>query len=239
MYYKFLAGDKSPVSTVLGSLGFKDNSFTYKINEINICTDFNESELHGNGFYFADEKNILNFLGYGTTLYEVEIPPDATIIEINDVCKEYKSNKIILKNPIEITNDLVKKMLADGATISPDKFLGVLTDLDKLGLDDIYDTIFNLIDENDAQMAYNIIQRLDFTKNHYNAYINKYENTTNPEVISIIHNSYNYNKYYANVENIADKILLGKIQKNTGRKIHEILDEFEKQCEIHNSEIEK
>lgn len=230
MFYKFLEGDKSPVSTMLGNLGFKDNSFRYKINDVNICHDFKETELHGNGFYFADEKNILNFLGYGTTLYEVEIPEDGKIIEINDVCKEYKTDKIILKNPIQITNEIVKKLLEEGATISDDKILGVLTDLDRLGLNDIYDTIFDLIDENDAEMAYRV-QQCSFVKNHYAAYIDKYEKTTNPEVVSTIHNCYQYNKIYNRTDDQIDRILLGKIQKNFGMKISDIITQLEKQYE--------
>ena len=42
---------------------------------------------------------------------------DFKIVEINDVCKEYKTDKMILKNPVQITNEIVKKLIAEGATM--------------------------------------------------------------------------------------------------------------------------
>lgn len=229
MFFKILDNDKAPVTTVWGGTGY-----TYKINEVNICKNFDTTTQHGNGFYFADEKNILNFLGYGNTLYEVELPPSAKIIEINDECKEYKTDKIIVKNPTKITPELVKIFLENGATISEQKLLGVIKDLCRTRQEEILEIIFDFVNENDAKMAYQILN-LD-TNMFYNCIIDKYSKTTNPEVISIIHNNYHYNKIYKHTEGYLEKIILSKIQKNIGKPIKDILKEYEEKL---NDNIER
>lgn len=220
MFFKILDNDKSPVSIVWGGTGY-----TYKIGEVNTCKNFDTTTTHGNGLYFADEKNILNFLGYGKTLYEVELPPDAKVIEINDACKEYKADKIIVKNPTEITPELVKIFLENGSTISDEKLLGIIKDLARTKQEKILEVIFDLVDENNAKLAYEILN-LD-TNLFYNCIIDKYTKTTNPEVISIIHNNYHYNKIYKRTESYLEKIILSKIQKNIGKSIKDILKEYE------------
>lgn len=66
-------------------------------------------DKHG-GFNFTNEECSLRWMSRGDTLYEVEIPSDAEIVEV----KNYKTpggifiaNKIILKNPIPISDDLL------------------------------------------------------------------------------------------------------------------------------------
>ena len=62
------------------------------------------------GFNFTNEKCALRWMARGDTLYEVEIPSDGEIYEIeNDKTPGgiIIANKIILKNPISISSELL------------------------------------------------------------------------------------------------------------------------------------
>ena len=230
MYYKFLEGTKAPISTVFNDVGLLDTSFSYNINEVNICEDFNKDILHGNGFYFTDEVNILNFLGYGQMLYEVELPDDAIIIEINDICKEFKTDKIILKNPCQITNNIVKDFLSNGSIVVDDKIVDVLYELNRKNEKDIFSTIFNLIDENNADIASKIFY-MDFLDNHFDEFVNKYSKTTNPYIINEIYNQHQYKKQYEHNSFSAEKYILNNISKNLNKPIKLIIENIRNNIE--------
>ena len=62
--------------------GIKSNvgGFEYKINEVNICNNWNPratSSRNFGGFNYASEKCIIRWLHKGDTIYDVEIPTDA------------------------------------------------------------------------------------------------------------------------------------------------------------------
>ena len=62
------------------------------------------------GFNFTNEECALRWMSRGDTLYEVEIPSDGEILEVkNDKTPGgiIVANKIILKNPIPISNELL------------------------------------------------------------------------------------------------------------------------------------
>lgn len=87
--------------------------FEYKINEINETDNWNPAASNPKdfgGFNFSTENKILRWLLRGNTLYDVEIPEDAEIIECenkNAPHGVFRSNKIILTNPRILTDDLV------------------------------------------------------------------------------------------------------------------------------------
>ncbi len=69
-------------------------------------TDWNNS----GGFNFTNEECALRWMSRGDTLYEVEIPSDGEMIDVkNDKTPGgiIAANKIILKNPIPITEELL------------------------------------------------------------------------------------------------------------------------------------
>ncbi|MBR2827834.1 MAG: hypothetical protein IKE70_01200, partial [Bacilli bacterium] len=62
------------------------------------------------GFHFTNKECALRWMSRGDTLYEVEIPSDAEVIEVkNDKTPGgiIVANKIILKNPIPISQELL------------------------------------------------------------------------------------------------------------------------------------
>jgi hypothetical protein len=224
MYYKILNGTKSPVSLVLEKIGLHNNAYEYKIDEINYCNDYNNTDKHNNGFYFTDEKNILNFLGYGDTLYEVTIPKNTKLMEINDTCLEYKSDKIILNNPKKINNEIIIEFLKKGSILHKDKLIGVLNDLYKNKQIDMFETIFNLIDQNDVNFAYKINDL--YMRISFEGYIEKYSNTTNLEVMKVIYDYYKFNKIYNNTIHIANKLILLNIAKKQNKETKILLNEI-------------
>ena len=89
------------------------NGFEYKIGEVNVTDKWDpnaESQEEMGGFNFSTEDKVLRWLLRGDTLYDVEIPVDAEVILIDHKnCPHgvFRSNKIIIKNPRPITEDLV------------------------------------------------------------------------------------------------------------------------------------
>ena len=66
-------------------------------------------DKHG-GFNFTNEECALRWMSRGDTLYEVEIPSDGELVEVPNQKTPggiYIANKIILKNPIPISNELL------------------------------------------------------------------------------------------------------------------------------------
>ena len=92
--------------------GLKSNAggFEYKLDEINITTKWNPSSLipeEMGGYNFSTEDKILRWLHRGDTIYDVIIPKDAEVIQVDKEKGIYRSNKIIVTNPRKITDDMV------------------------------------------------------------------------------------------------------------------------------------
>ena len=89
------------------------NGFEYKIGKINIANKWNPNEKDPKemgGFNFSTEDKILRWLHRGNTIYDVEIPQDAEIIEVDSPnCPHgvFRTNKIIVNNPRKLTKDLI------------------------------------------------------------------------------------------------------------------------------------
>ncbi len=90
----------------------KGINFEYKINELNIADTWNPNASDPKdfgGFNFSTEDKILRWLVRGDTIYDVEIPEDAEIIDCPSESAPhgvFRSNKIILTNPRPMTDEL-------------------------------------------------------------------------------------------------------------------------------------
>lgn len=90
--------------------------FEYKIGEVNETNHWNPNATDPKdfgGFNFSTEDKILRWLLRGDTLYDVEIPIDAEVVECeskNTPHGVFRSNKIILKNPRALTDELVMNL---------------------------------------------------------------------------------------------------------------------------------
>lgn len=98
-----------------GKYGTKSHAggFEYKINEVNETDNWNPKANNPEdfgGFNFSTEDKILRWLLRGDTIYDVEIPKDAEVVECenkNTPHGVFRSNKIILKNPRKLNDNLV------------------------------------------------------------------------------------------------------------------------------------
>lgn len=91
--------------------GLKSNArgFEYKLNEINVFDSWNPEAHSGKefgGFNFTTESCILRWLHRGSTIYDVEIPKDAETVKIEGATILFRTNKIIVKNPRKVNDDL-------------------------------------------------------------------------------------------------------------------------------------
>lgn len=92
--------------------GLKSNAggFVYKLDEVNVAQKWNPKNLDPEemgGFNFWTEDKILRWLHRGDTIYDVIIPEDAEVINVDDEKGVYRANKIIVKNPRKLTDELV------------------------------------------------------------------------------------------------------------------------------------
>ena len=92
---------------------FKDKH-NYEEGKVITCDTWNPDSKDWDkrgGFNFTNEECALRWMSRGDTLYEVEVPDDGEIIEVkNDKTPGgiIVSNKIILKNPIPISEELLR-----------------------------------------------------------------------------------------------------------------------------------
>ena len=94
------------------NIGHRDNQ-KFEIGKVITCDtwDPNNSDWDKRGgFNFTNEECALRWMSRGDTLYEVEVPSDGEILEVkNDKTPGgiIVANKIILKNPISISEELL------------------------------------------------------------------------------------------------------------------------------------
>lgn len=89
--------------------GNKGANFEYKIGEVNVATIWNPKAEKGRdfgGFNYANEDSILRWLHRGDTIYDVEIPEDAENIKVEVATTVYRTNKILLKNPRKVSDEM-------------------------------------------------------------------------------------------------------------------------------------
>lgn len=104
-YLKVMYGTKSGAS-----------DFEYKIDEINIANVWNPNETEPQkmgGFNFSTETKILRWLVRGDTIYDVEIPEDAEVIDCPSPSAPhgvFRSNKIIISNPRPVDDDMAMEL---------------------------------------------------------------------------------------------------------------------------------
>ena len=90
----------------------KGVDFEYKIGEVNIANNWNPNTYDPKemgGFNFSTEDKILRWLIRGDTIYNVEVPIDAEIIDCPSESAPhgvFRSNKIIITNPRKVTDDM-------------------------------------------------------------------------------------------------------------------------------------
>ena len=102
-YVKVLFGNKSNAN---------GNGYEYKIGEVNVANTWNPKALDSKemgGFNFSTEDKILRWLIRGDTIYDVEIPEGAEVIDVPHEATPhgvFRTNKIILLNPQKITDEM-------------------------------------------------------------------------------------------------------------------------------------
>ena len=94
--------------------GTKSNAadFEFKINEVNTSKIWNPNTYDPKemgGFNFSTEEKILRWIHRGDTVYDVEIPPSAEVIDCPSInCPHgiFRTNKIIITNPKKLTEEM-------------------------------------------------------------------------------------------------------------------------------------
>ena len=92
--------------------GQKSNAggFEYQLDKIKISNNWNPNENEPDkigGFNFGSEDKILRWLHRGDTIYDVIIPEDAETVLCDEEKGVWRTNKIIVKNPQIITDEMV------------------------------------------------------------------------------------------------------------------------------------
>lgn len=97
------------VKVMFGQTSGAKSDLEYKIGEVNTSNKWNpsaENPKEMGGFNYAAEECILRWLHRGDTLYDVEVPADAKSVKIEGATTIYRANKIVIKNPRKVDDDL-------------------------------------------------------------------------------------------------------------------------------------
>ena len=93
-----------------------DGKDEFKIGEVNTCNKWNKEasswEERG-GFNFSNLENILRWVSRGDTLYDVTIPKDAEVINVQNYKTPngiFVANKIIIDNPRKVCDELTLEL---------------------------------------------------------------------------------------------------------------------------------
>jgi len=100
---------KKYVKVMFGTTSGADKKLEDKINEVNIANNWNPNAEKGRdfgGFNYTTEDCILRWLHRGNIIYDVEIPEDAENVRLEGATVIYRTNKIILKNPRQIDDEI-------------------------------------------------------------------------------------------------------------------------------------
>jgi len=101
--------EKKYVKVMYGTTSGADKNLEYKINEVNIADNWNPNASSGEefgGFNYASEECILRWLHRGNMIYDVEVPEDAENVKLEGATVIYRTNKIILRNPRPIDDEV-------------------------------------------------------------------------------------------------------------------------------------
>lgn len=97
------------VKVMFGATSGAKSDFEYKLNDVNECNNWNlnaDNPRNFGGFNYCDEKCILRWLHRGDTINEVEVPNDVESVRLEGDTVIYRANKIIIKNPKKVDDDL-------------------------------------------------------------------------------------------------------------------------------------
>ena len=97
------------VKVMFGTTSGADKNLKYKLNEVNVASNWNPKAEKGKdfgGFNYTTEDCILRWLHRGDTIYDVVIPDDANNVRLEGTTVIYRTNKIILTNPRKVTDDM-------------------------------------------------------------------------------------------------------------------------------------
>ena len=133
--------------------------FEYKIDEVNETKNWNpkaDNPEDFGGFNFSTEDKILRWLLRGDTLYDVELPEDAEMIECenkNAPHGVFRSNKIILRNPRKLDDALVME-LYEKSDLPENTYFQCLTFLSLRNYAEVCDRIItDRVDEKNVDQA--------------------------------------------------------------------------------------
>lgn len=133
--------------------------FEYKINQINETDNWNpkaKTPEEFGGFNFSTEDKILRWILRGDTIYDVEIPIDAEVVECESKSAPhgvFRSNKIILKNPRKLDKDLVMDLYLK-SDLPDNSYFQCLTFLSLRGYDKVCEKIIeDKVNKNNIDQA--------------------------------------------------------------------------------------
>lgn len=100
------------LKVMFGTTSGANSNVEYKLNDVTIANTWNpnvENPKEMGGFNFSTEDKILRWLVRGDTIYDVEIPEDAEVIDCPSESAPhgvFRTNKIIISNPRIVTDEM-------------------------------------------------------------------------------------------------------------------------------------
>ena len=100
------------LKVMFGTTSGANSDVKYKLNDVTVANIWNpnvENPREMGGFNFSTEEKILRWLVRGDTIYDVDLPDDAEVIDCpNESAPHgvFRTNKIIISNPRIVTDEM-------------------------------------------------------------------------------------------------------------------------------------
>lgn len=156
---------------VMDGLKSNANGYQFVINDVNVSPIWNpnaDNTKDFGGFNFTNEENVLRWMIRGDTLYDVIIPDDADVVEVenkNTPNGVWRTDKIIVKNPKIITDDVCIEFYKI-SNVPEKTYFQILAIMAGKGFENICNIIIkDKINENNIQECINEYLQFSFYAN--------------------------------------------------------------------------
>ena len=155
---------------IMDGLKSNANGYQFVIDDVNVSPVWNPSannaEEYG-GFNFTNEENVLRWMIRGNVVYDVIIPEDADVRKINNKNTPdgvWRTNKIIVKNPKIITDDMCIEFYKI-SNVPEKTYFQILAIMAGKGFENICEKIIqDKVNENNIQECINECLQFSFYK---------------------------------------------------------------------------
>ena len=221
---------KNKFVRVINGVNSHASGYEFKIDKVNIADRWDplaNNPADFGGFNFSTENKILRFLHRGDTLYDVIVPEDAEMVEIeskNVPHGVFRTNKIIVNNPKMLTDELVINLYKNSDLPEKTYYQCLVTLLYKKHINAVKYIIKDRINKKNIDDAIKEFENFIASQNNKTFCYNDLWLINGKDALATLNTSYEDNKwYYLEMR----KLFNSKLDGN------KLLDRYNEMCDLY------